>query len=77
MLSVERMNDMVFININLVININYLFDEVDELLHLFAEQQVNMLSKLQLQNFDPFFAWSILRKPTAFGTVVDVSSTAD
>lgn len=77
MLSIERMNDMVFININLVININYLFDEVDELLHLFAEQQVNVLSKLQLQNFDPFFAWSILRKPMAFGTVVDVSSTAD
>ena len=77
MLAVERMNHMVFFRINLVINVDNLLDEVDELLHLFAEEQLNVLSKLLPQNVDPFLAWTILRESAAFRTIVDVSSTAD
>ena len=46
MLSVERVDHIILININLIINVHILFDELNKLLHFLAEQMVNLVGEL-------------------------------
>ena len=70
MLSVEGMNDMVLVSINLIINIYGLLNEFDELLHLLAEKLLDVVCKLIPELFDPLEAGSLLALTAALWTVV-------
>ena len=76
MLSVERVDHIILININLVINVHILFDELNKLLHFLTEQNVNLVGKLGAQYLDPFFTRAPVRLPLALRAVVNSARTA-
>lgn len=43
MLSVKSVNYIILVDVNLIINIDILFNEVDELLHLCTEEKVDLI----------------------------------
>ena len=61
MLSIESMDHIVPIYINLVIHVNHLFNELNELSHLLSKQKLDMVVKLFPKQVNPLFARSILR----------------
>lgn len=46
MVAIERVNHIILVHIDLIFNIDVLLDEINKLLHLFAEQDVNVVGKL-------------------------------
>ena len=46
MFSVKGVNYIILVDVNLIINIDILFDEVDELLHFFTEEKVDLVREL-------------------------------
>lgn len=72
-LSVESMDDVVLIRINLIINIYCLFNEITELLHLLVEQSIDVNHELSSENFSPLKAWFLIRNALAFGAVVEAT----
>lgn len=43
MLSVKSVNYIILVDVNLIINIDILFNKVDELLHLCTEEKVDLI----------------------------------
>ena len=60
MLSVKCVNYIILVDVNLIINIDILFNEVDELLHLRTEEKVDLIGELGAQDFNPLFAWALV-----------------
>ena len=60
MFSVKGVNYIILVDVNLIINIDILFDEVDELLHFFTEEKVDLVIELGAQDFNPLFARALV-----------------
>ena len=60
MLSVKSVNYIILVDVNLIINIDILFNEVDELLHLCTEEKVDLIRELGAQDFNPLFARALV-----------------
>ena len=72
-LSVEGVDDVVLIRINLIIDIYHLFNEIAELLHLLVEQSIDVNHELSSENFGPFKAGFLIRIAFAFGAVIEAA----
>ena len=59
-LTVERMDDVILLWVNLVFDINSLLDEVNKLLHLLPKEFIYVVRELFFQELDPFFAGPLL-----------------
>ena len=46
MLSVEGMDHMIFVYIDLIVHIQGLLDKLNELLHLFPEERIDIVSEV-------------------------------
>ena len=53
MFAVERMNNIVLFWVNLVLDIEVLFNEINKLLHLLAEQAIDMERELFPKGLNP------------------------
>ena len=73
-LAIEGVNDVILRSVDLIINIDDLFDKLNEFLHLYPEQLVNMLLKLISEDIDPLFTGPLLRQIATFGTFSDLSA---
>ena len=76
MLSVEGMNDIFLVSINLIINIYNLLYEISELLHLLVEESFDVDYELSAQDLGPLEAGLLLRDTLALRTVIQASLVA-
>ena len=74
-LFVEGMNNIVFIDINLIVYWDYLFNEVHELLHTLAEQKLNMVRELLPQQVYLLGARQLVWHSSALGAIIDLLGT--
>ena len=76
MLSVKGMNYIFLVDVNLIINIDILFNEVDKLLHLCPEEKVDLIRELGAQDFNPLFARALVWLSLTLWTIINRASAA-
>ena len=76
MLSVKSVNYIILVDVNLIINIDIFFNEVDELLHLCTEEKVDLIRELGAQDFNPLFARALVWLSLTLWTIVNRASAA-
>ena len=59
-LTVEGVDDVILLRVNLIVDIDRFLDEIDKLLHLLPEELVDVICELSFQDLDPFFAGPLL-----------------
>jgi len=63
-LSIERVNDVVLVRVNLLVNVDVLLNELNELLHLLSEKLIDVDFKLfskriyLIQAWQPITSWA-------------------
>ena len=56
-LSIERVNDVVLVRVNLLVNVDVLFNELNELLHLLSEKLIDVDFELLSKRIYLIQAW--------------------
>ena len=74
-LSIEGMDHMVFVCIDLIVHIDGLLDKLNELLHLFPEERIDIVGEVSPELGHPLLTRALLALSKALWTVV-YSSTS-
>ena len=70
MLAVERMDHIVILDIDLIVNVQGFLDKGDELLHFEAEELLDLVGKFLSQDVYPLNTRGLISLATALGTGV-------
>lgn len=76
MVFIERVDDVVFVGVSLILHVDGLLDEICELLHLRVEQPVDIDNELVSQDLGPLQARLLARPALALRAVVQTTLIA-
>ena len=71
MIAVKGVNYVVLVNIDLIVNRQFILDKVNELFHLLAEELFDEVHEFDFQKVDPLLAGALLRPSLAPRARVD------